>query len=338
MARMALLLAGLICVASAARAAAATMSLDDYRSRLQQCRATAAAALRADDTPARRAATRAQLLAALPLQAEVSVPAGPVVSVDNHALGESLARALARPNQPARRAGLRRFVGAVDRLLSLPAPPIDDSRPAIDPSRADGTLRGVLSRPEFQTKDPGPSWEEKFLQWLARLLERLFPNAPVEYKGSDWPARVVMAVVVLLLAVLLARVLVLVLPNLRRRVRPEPELPEGEVLVPVEPDALLAAAVREGAAGRYREALRLAYQALVVRLDRAGVLSEDRSRTHWELLRDLRRSGRDPLYRELAPITRRMDERLFGGRTATVEDYQACRSVYTQMETLLCAV
>jgi hypothetical protein len=106
--------------------------------------------------------------------------------------------------------------------------------------------------------------------------------------------------------------------------------------VPSEPDALLAQAEREAAAGRYREALRLAYLALVARLDRAGVLPEDRSRTHWELLRELRRAGRDPLYQELAPITRRLDERLYGGRTTTVEDYHVCRAAHDQVVRLLC--
>jgi hypothetical protein len=171
-----------------------------------------------------------------------------------------------------------------------------------------------------------------------------------------------------LLAVLVARIIWLVLPDLRRPRRREAQLPGGEVMVPREPAELLAEAEREAAAGRYREALRLTYLAMVTRLDRAGVLPEDRSRTHWELLRDLRRltraretqavgsrlstvgegapavtesrqptaDGLSSLVAILAPVTRRLDERLYGGRTATAEDYQECRSVHDQIERLLC--
>jgi hypothetical protein len=333
--RLALLLAALAVLPAAVRAAGPEMSLTQYRSRLQSCRSGAASLLRGTAAPGR--AAQARLLQVLPLEAEVRMPDGVAVSVGNHALGQSLSSALARPDLPGRRARLRQFVATMDRLLSATEPPSGEFRAATSRAAADTVLQSVLSRPEFQTKEPGRGWEERFILWLDRLLRRLFSGTPVATTGSDWPARLVLAAVVLLLAILLARVVLLVLPNLRRRSRPEPELPVGELLVPSEPDLLLSAAEREAAAGRYREALRLAFQALVVRLDRAGVLPEDRSRTHWELLRDLRRAGRDPLYRELAPITRRVDERLFGGRTATVDDYQACRSVYTHLETLLCA-
>jgi hypothetical protein len=176
-------------------------------------------------------------------------------------------------------------------------------------------------------------------------------------------ARVLMIGVVLLLAVLVARVLILALPELRARLRREKEeAPEGELLVPQEPDVLLAEAERAAAAGQYREALRLGYRAMVLRLDRAGVLPDDRSRTHWELLRELRRRVRtahgsgltaqgsepgqpepspsrpDPhssLLSLLTPLTRLLDERLYGGRAATAEDYQACRAAHDQVVSLV---
>jgi hypothetical protein len=194
-----------------------------------------------------------------------------------------------------------------------------------------------LSQPEYDTREKGPSWEERFVLWLSRLLDRLFPRSSRQPGENEAAARWMLAFVVLVLAILVTRILLLVLPNLRRRARAEPELPVGALLVPREPDALLAEAERRAAAGDYREALRLAYLATVTRLDRAGVLPEDRSRTHWELLRALRRAGRDSLYQQLAPLTLRLDERLYGGRTATMEDYQACRGAHDQIERLLCA-
>src|SRR5262249_48177623 len=151
-----------------------------------------------------------------------------------------------------------------------------------------------------------------------------------------------------LLAVLIARMILVLLPNLRRLRRTDDEEPSGgELMLPREPDVLLAEADREAAAGRYREALRLAYLATVARLDPVGVLPEDGSRTHWELLRDLRRISSDELrvtsnegktselvtrhsslVTLLSPLTQRLDERLYGGRTTTVEDYQVCRAAH----------
>ena len=50
----------------------------------------------------------------------------------------------------------------------------------------------------------------------------------------------------------------------------------------------------------------------------------------------------DQLKRDLATLegearTRLLDERLYGGRLATVEDYQACRAVHDEVQRLLCA-
>jgi hypothetical protein len=314
-------------------AAAATLTLDEYRARLCTARAQAQAALMAPARGPAPAAERRQLLAPLPLQAQVRMPAGGVVTVDNRTLAQRLSPALASPRMGVRRAGLRHFVATVDRLLEATVPAVT----VPDEGQTRATLQRVLSQSEYETREKGPSWEERFVLWLSRLLERLFPRTARAPAESEAAARWMLAFVVLVLAVLVARIVLLVLPNLRRRARHGPELPVGELLVPREPEALLAEAERKAAAGEYREALRLAYLATVTRLDRAGVLPEDRSRTHWELLRALRRAGRDLLYRELAPLTLRLDERLYGGRTATMEDYQACRVAHEQIERLLCA-
>jgi hypothetical protein len=313
-------------------AAAPTLTLSQYRIGLGKTRAQAAALLRSPRGAA-PASERALLLAALPVQAQVQMPAGGLVSVDNRPLAQRLSQALTNPRPGARRAGLRQGIATLDRLLEATAPAVL----VPEDGQTRSTLQRVLSQPEYDTREKGPSWEERFVLWLSRLLDRLFPRSSRQPGENEAAARWMLAFVVLVLAILVTRILLLVLPNLRRRAREEPELPVGALLVPREPDALLAEAERRAAAGDYREALRLAYLATVTRLDRAGVLPEDRSRTHWELLRALRRSGRDPLYQQLAPLTLRLDERLYGGRTATMEDYQACRGAHDQIERLLCA-
>jgi hypothetical protein len=276
-------------------------------------------------------------------------------------------RRFRRPRLSAH-AGARweRFVRTVDSILAAtPAATLSPTR--VDPGRV---LHDVLSRPEYHYVEPKPTLLERFFEWLgrqierfflwlARLLERLFPASDRSPGHTDRLARLMVIGVVLLLAVLIARLILVILPNLRRLRRGEGDtFAAGEVVLPREPETLLAEAEREAAAGRYREALRLAYLATVARLDQAGVLPEDRSRTHWELLRDLRRiqsnelrvmsdeesrpgpaliTRPSSLVTLLSPLTLRLDERLYGGRTATLEDYQACRTAHDQIVRLLCA-
>ena len=370
------------CLAIMPLAAVATagpaLTLIEYRAALLKARALAVAARREQSPPASGApATWARIVIALPLQVQVRMPSGGTVRVDNRPLARLLTESIdpygraagtarrPRPGWPflrlPARASIRlyRFVAAVDRLLAATAVP---SAP-IDRAGADQALRQVLARPEYQYRQRKPSLLERFFDWLggelnrfflwlARLLERWLPGSAHTPARADRLARLMVIGVVLLLAVLIARIILAILPNLRRLGRDKDAEPAGgELLVPQEPEALLAQAEREAAAGRYREALRLAYLATVARLDRAGVLPEDRSRTHWELLRDLGRVTRasspapgdgTPLPRAslvaaLVPLTQRLDERLYGGRTTTVDDYQLCRAAHDQIERLLCA-
>jgi hypothetical protein len=314
-----------------AGATSAPISLAEYRASLQGARTA---------TMGRRTAPPLMpggAMQKLPPRVSVRMPSGVVVEVDN----EPLKQALAARQYP-------QFIIAVDRLLAATAPP----PPVFDRARANQALRDVLRRPEYQYRKPGPSLWERFGRWLSRHLPRHAPEwlrrwlrglafrSPGAAPRGDWVAGLLQTGVVVLLAGLVARILWLILPQLHRlrqgRGEDGGDAFLGELLVPQEPDTLLAQAEREAAAGRYREALRLAYLATVSRLDRAGALSEDRSRTHWELLRELRRAGRDPLYRVLAPVTRLLDERLYGGRQSTAADYQACRAVHDEIQRLLC--
>jgi hypothetical protein len=373
-----LLTAGLLKAPFAiARAVPATLTLTEYHTALLKGRTLALAAERGRSSPF-STEIRDRILTSLPMQTQVRMPGGRVVDVDNRPLAVLLGDATAPEGRafPQRRgwprpsihaAGRwRRFVAAVDSILAATASPtLAAARP--DAARV---LRQVLSRPEYQYEEPKPTlverffgWLgrqiERFFLWLARLIERLFPGSDRSPGHTDRLARMMVIGVVLLLAALIARIVLALLPNLRRLRRGDEEEPSGgELMLPREPDALLAEADHEAAAGRYREALRLAYLATVARLDRAGVLPEDRSRTHWELLRDLRRISSDELrvmsdekrqpesslithhsslITLLSPLTQRLDERLYGGRTATAEDYQACRAAHDQIERLLCA-
>jgi hypothetical protein len=323
----------LLAPAALALLARPELTLREYRSALQHARAEAVAALRKSDARAVRSGRQERILAGLPVQASVRTPSGALIRIDNAALVQPLLRAYERPGTASRRLELRQFVNGIDRLLAATRSPTTE----LDRARADGVLHSVLRRPEYKTVEPGPSLEERIVAWLDRMIRRLIPGSVGLPAGGEGLGRLMLAVVVLLLAILVARIVVLILPDLRRRRRVEPEREAGVLVLPTEPEALLAAAEAEAAAGRYREALRMAYLAMVARLNRAGVLPEDSSRTHWELLRALQRAEKGALYQQLAPVTRRVDERLFGGRASTADDYQSCRQAYDQIERLLCA-
>src|SRR5207247_1274118 len=126
--------------------AAAPLTAAEYRARLLAVRILALSALR-EPRSLGTAAARRRIETTLPLRAQVRMPSGEIIAVDNQALATPLSQALGDNHTAARRTGLLRFVASVERILMATAPP----PPALDRVPADTALRGVLKRPEFQT-------------------------------------------------------------------------------------------------------------------------------------------------------------------------------------------
>jgi hypothetical protein len=152
-----------------------------------------------------------------------------------------------------------------------------------DPGEAERRIREILSRPEFAP--PEPSLLERFLDWIGRQLDRLVVGGPSLGAGG---AQVVGWLAVAAVLVVLVVVLVRVLRHLPARVRDE-STREATVLIDRsrEPTDWRAESAQHAAAGRWRDALRCRYRALVGDLARRGLLDEIPGRTTGEERRQL---------------------------------------------------
>jgi hypothetical protein len=110
---------------------------------------------------------------------------------------------------------------------------------------------------------------------------------------------------------------------------------EDEIHTPDSAGGHLAAAESAAAAGRFLDALRHTYTAMLLLLDAANVVPFDRARTNREVLRALRGATHGPVREVLRPVTDTLDETLYGGRPATAEEYRWCRGECARLEGLL---
>ena len=145
----------------------------------------------------------------------------------------------------------------------------------------------ILSRREFQ--EPEPSLIERIQTWLGDALERLFATVGGGGAGS--------VVSIVVLAALIG-LLVWFFVRLGRTVQADTRI-AGITLEGVHrrsPAEWRAEAEEHEAAGRWKEALRSRYRALVGDLVAEGLLDDIAGRTTGELRRDL--AERDPGRRE----------------------------------------
>ncbi|PTL80474.1 DUF4129 domain-containing protein [Vitiosangium sp. GDMCC 1.1324] len=251
---------------------------------------------------------------------------------------------------------------AVERLeqgLTLAAQTAELEKQQADARASQARARDILSRPEFQVPDPEapkgetPKEEEppgawqRFLKWLAELLEKLFrrdENDPVRSTpavpgGGQGVANV-------LVVVLIAGVLVVLALVLLRALGKDKKAGENQQLeVSTQDAAALAAdpmnalsrppeswahlADELAARGEYREAVRGLYLALLSRLHREGVIHYDTTLSNWDYLRQFR-SHREwlPPFREL---TLRFDFAWYGNLPVGADGYRDFRALCAPM-------
>lgn len=202
--------------------------------------------------------------------------------------------------------------------------------------RAKATLKEILASREFQRRgeDAFSRWLRKVLQWLLRLLERLFPAL----QGGGRAARVAMWIIgFLLFAVLVFLVAYGLTAWLRslgiRSARPQEAQDGGRVVRPGErptPEALLAQAEQRAGTGDYREALRWLYQAVLLLLDRRQLVEFDETRTNWEYQRALGAQP-DPWWPDrFAWATDLFEAKWYGGQAAQEPDYRSFLDYYRE--------
>ena len=160
----------------------------------------------------------------------------------------------------------------------------------VDPDEARRVVDEVLARPEYAEARPGLL--ERFLGWLGDLFEGLVGALGGTGAGT-LAAWIILAAVLGVVTWLLVRFL--------RRMQRSPSLPQafaGDA--GRSPRAWSAEADEHEAGGRWREAIRCHYRALIAELSSAGELEEVPGRTAHEYLVMARRRPRpwlEPLER-----------------------------------------
>jgi hypothetical protein len=93
-----------------------------------------------------------------------------------------------------------------------------------------------------------------------------------------------------------------------------------------DPDVLAAAAKDLAAAGQLRRAYRAIFLAILLRLDKQGLIRFDRSRTNGEYLRSLR--SRPEIFTWMRPLTNEFDVRWYGERSVEEQDFRRALRAY----------
>lgn len=163
--------------------------------------------------------------------------------------------------------------------------PVELAPPTNDPNRVRGLAKGILGRPEF--RPPRRSLLDAAWHWLTtevgKLLARLFGAGRI---GSSLAGDIVVGVV---LAAVVALVVVTVVrrggAGHRRVGRPAVVFRDDRPAK--SPAAWRAEAAAHEAAGRWREALRCRYRALVAELAGRGIVEEVPGRTSGEYRHDV---------------------------------------------------
>ncbi len=203
---------------------------------------------------------------------------------------------------------------------------------AREPQRSDASVRpklnAILARSEFRDVH-APTWFERLRdrisQWLGDLIEWLtgrLSGYPIITRSIFW-------------ALLLLAAGALSIWMVRRLLRRHDALRLDLAASPLA-DSTWQQLSREAseAAGRgdWREAIRLAYWSGIYRLEELGVWTVDRTRTHREYLRLIRRD--QPQWEPLAALTRQFELAWYAARPSSAPDFQ---SAVTRVEKLGCA-
>jgi hypothetical protein len=192
-------------------------------------------------------------------------------------------------------------------------------RPA--PERLRSELGRILAQPEYQ---------QASVPWLAELIRR-FLEWWLRDWGPGWSALheawpVLYWAIVAILCVALVALLYHIVMTIGMAFTDRPRTrSKAQVMRFASPDELRHRALSLAADGRYGEAVRALYEALIRLLDLQGVLRYDSARTNWEYLEAL---GKAPaLAAEIRPLTLRLDGVLYGGATADEAEFTACREL-----------
>ncbi len=197
-------------------------------------------------------------------------------------------------------------------------------------------VRQILDQPLY--RDNVTQREDWWLEdAMQRLLERLFKRPEREARQSPnlgvlpQIIQVVVIVIIAALAILLIWLLIRVIrkEDVRKKARAGGMLDEDEPIM--SSDEWLSRADQLVAEGRFREAVRCLYVAMLMRLDEANILRFERHETNWEHLYRYRDLGAINQEFDLTAPTQRFDSIWYGFRDEGVEGVNYFRERYKQL-------
>jgi hypothetical protein len=264
------------------------------------------------------------------------LPAGrlSVVDADNRPIVASI-RYIQETGDPTEYQSMIGYVAAI--RSSLPIQAIQDAQ--VDPQRS---IVRLLSSQAFASNPipPESAWD-KFWDWVYEVLKKFhLPHV----SGVSFPSISPVVPEALLIIILVAAATLLgyiVYQIWRGREIRQARLSSADSTLAIDAEErelvathnyarLRQLAIEASQSGRYRDAFRLIFLALLVFLDAEGAIKLNRSRTNWEYLRSLR--DRDELAAKLRPLVRDFDRIWYGEERAIEADYFQASAVYEDIE------
>lgn len=171
-------------------------------------------------------------------------------------------------------------------------PNVKSSAPRLNPKR---TVLAILADPSYKLNElprtVEKTWWERFLEWLGGLFDKLFGGA---VKAAASAPRLSQLVGFVILALVAGALVFVVFQLARGYLLTKPRRAAenaGEIIGPAaNPRTLVSGALEAARDGRYARAIALLFQASLVGLDRAGVVTYDPARTAGEYRRVVKRS------------------------------------------------
>lgn len=302
--------------ASAAHAQSAPISLEDYRQALEAIRQDVDA-LGDNETDALTG------IAGRLLQIEqVELPGGELLPVDHAYLAGLLT------SDPAQTG---RFLANLNAVLAW----MDSTQQPAGPAAADlEALEQILAEDIYQWTEPEPNPLQTFLQngfeWLARVLNRLFPNV------ADVSTLLNMALAGLLAAIVAVILFLVYRATAQSILKEASALEESRIPGTLSAEQALARAQDRSEQGDFRNAVRYLYLSALLSFEARGLLRIDRSRTNHEVLTDLAR--RPDLATELEEVVEVFDRVWYGFQVIDTEAFDRYAERVRRLKTLREAV
>lgn len=196
-------------------------------------------------------------------------------------------------------------------------------------------LKQILSQPEYNRvyeEHKPPKWWTDFSRKAGQAIKNIFMwLSRTLGLQSGKAGRAASLIFACLVIIAFFALLVLIIRKLSIRLNATQEGENdgagGRYELP-SADPLISEAARLAELSDWRGAFRCVYLASISRLDETGALRFEKSRTNWEYLQDLDKTGRLSLRDQLKPLTGDFDRKFYGRESCDRDDYIRALDVY----------